>query len=96
MAKKHALIRQTALLSVTNVTVRAMGFVMRIWTSRVLGAQAVGIMELASSAHMLCITPVTSGLPVATSRMVAKEGGEAPRVLKSGLRLALLISLPVF
>lgn len=96
MAKKHALIRQTALLSVTNVAVRAMGFVMRIWTSRVLGAQAVGIMELASSAHMLCITPVTSGLPVSTSRMVAKEGGDAPRVLKSGLRLALLISLPVF
>ena len=96
LAKKHTLVRQTALLSVTNVAVRAMGFLMRIWTSRLLGAQAVGIMELASSAHMLCITPVTSGLPVATSRMVAKEGGDASRVLKSGLRLALLISLPVF
>lgn len=93
---KHALIRQTALLSAANVAVRAMGFLLRILTSRLLGAQAVGVMELASSTHMLCIAPVTSGLPMAMSRLCAREGGQAPRTLRSGLRLALLVSLPVF
>lgn len=93
---KHALIRQTALLSAANVAVRAMGFLLRILTSRLLGAQAVGVMELASSTHMLCIAPVTSGLPMAMSRLCAREGGKAPRTLHSGLRLALLVSLPVF
>ncbi len=90
------LIRQTLFLSCSHFAVRAVGFVMRIWLSRELGAQAMGLVELAQSAQMLLITPVVSGLPAAVSRMSAqRKGREQTRVLQSGVLLALLVSLPV-
>lgn len=90
------LIRQTLFLSCSHFAVRAVGFVMRIWLSRELGAQAMGLVELAQSAQMLLITPVVSGLPAAVSRMSAqRRGREQTRVLQSGVLLSLLVSLPV-
>ncbi|MDD7445403.1 MAG: oligosaccharide flippase family protein, partial [Clostridiales bacterium] len=50
-----------------------------------------GVLELASSAHMLWIAPVTAGLPMAVStETAAGRGGEA---LHAGRRLALRVSL---
>lgn len=90
------LIRQTLFLSCSHFAVRAVGFVMRIWLSRELGAQAMGLVELAQSAQMLLITPVVSGLPAAVSRMCAqRKGREQTRVLTNGVLLALGVSLPV-
>ncbi len=84
------------MLSVANTVVRALGFAMRIWLSRTMGAEAIGVMELASSAHMLWMAPVTSGIPMAVAREAAAGQGEA--ALRAGRRLALRISfimLPV-
>ncbi|MBQ8537227.1 MAG: oligosaccharide flippase family protein [Clostridia bacterium] len=64
--------RQAAVLTGANIVVRFAGFVMRIIFSRIMGAEAVGLMELAGSAHMLAITPVTAGLPLGVSRLTAK------------------------
>lgn len=89
--KKQSLIKQTVLLSGANTAVRAIGFAMRIWLSRVMGAEAIGIMELASSAHMLWIAPVTSGIPMAVSCEAAAGHGED--ALRAGRRLGLRISL---
>lgn len=86
----RTLIRQTMLLSASHFVVRVMGFILRIWLSREMGAQAIGLVELASSAQMLLITPVVSGLPAAVSRMCAKA--ERPRQIRI-LRCALALSL---
>ncbi len=94
--KRQSLVQQTVLLSGANTVVRALGFAMRIWLSRVAGAEAMGVLELASSAHMLWIAPVTSGIPMAVAREAAAGQGEA--ALRAGRRLALKISflmLPV-
>lgn len=92
----HAMIRQTAFLSGSHFLVRVMGFILRIWLSRELGAQAMGLVELAGNAQMLLITPVVSGLPAAMSRMCAKAEPERQvRVLRCGIGLALAFSLPL-
>ncbi|MDR0396236.1 MAG: oligosaccharide flippase family protein [Oscillospiraceae bacterium] len=98
--KKQSLLSQTAVLTATNGVVRAIGFGMRIWMSRTLGAEAIGIMELASSAHMLWLAPVTSGLPMAVSRYTAQAvaaGDElrASQTLMAGKRLARVIAWPM-
>lgn len=95
--KKKSLFEQTAVLTASNVAVRALGLVMRVWYSRVMGAEAVGVMELATSAHLLWITPVTSGLPLAVSRTVAQaqskgDSAGAKDALFAARRLALRIS----
>lgn len=88
--KKRSLLHQTAVLSLANFLVRTLGFVMRILFSRLLGAQAVGIMELSSSVQMLLITPVTSGVPMAVSRIVAQKTDAPQR--RGILRAALILS----
>ncbi|MGN0775525.1 MAG: oligosaccharide flippase family protein [Candidatus Ventricola sp.] len=92
----RTLVRQTAFLSASHFVVRVIGFVLRIWLSRALGAQAIGLVELAQSAQMLLITPVVSGLPAAVSRMCAKsQPARQARVLRCGMGLALLTGVPV-
>lgn len=64
---------QTIFLTAVNALVRALGLCLRVLLSRSLGAEIMGIAELAQSVHMLFITPLTSGLPLAVSRITAKE-----------------------
>ena len=92
----RTLVRQTAFLSASHFVVRVIGFVLRIWLSRALGAQAIGLVELAQSAQMLLITPVVSGLPAAVSRMCAKsQPARQVRVLRCGMGLAVMTGVPV-
>ena len=93
--KMRTLVVQTMFLSASHFLVRLVGFILRIWLSRELGTLAMGLVELASSAQMLLIAPVISGLPSAMSRMCAKaKSDERVRVLRCGIALSLLISLP--
>jgi len=95
---RSRLIRQTMFLSGSHFVVRVIGFVMRIWLSREMGATAMGLVELAHSAQMLLITPVVSGLPAAVSRMSAKatgDPGKQTRILRCGMALSLLAGLPL-
>ena len=99
--KRQSLKKQTILTSATSAAVRAIGFFMRLWVSRLLGAEALGVMELASGAHMLALTPAASGLPGAVSRLTAKAAKDQERreLLAAARELALhmgLILTPIF
>ncbi|MDR2505847.1 MAG: oligosaccharide flippase family protein [Oscillospiraceae bacterium] len=99
--QKNSLLSQTLILTAANFAVRMLGFVMRIWLSRTLGAEAIGVMELASSAHMLWIAPVASGLPMAVSRFTAqayaaRDPLRARQTLEAGKKLAKIISWSLF
>ena len=79
--------KQALVLTVANAYTRALGFVLRLVTARLMGAQALGVMEMASSAVMLAITPVTAGVPTAMSRLAAQKNADASAVLRAGLSL---------
>ena len=94
VVRGKTLIQKTLFLSASHFAVRSVGFLLRLWLSRELGAQTMGLVELAQSAQMLLITPVVTGLPVAVSRMCAKtEGARRVRVVRCALLLALPVSL---
>lgn len=96
MMVMRTLIRQTAFLSASHFVVRLAGFILRIWLSRELGAQAMGLVELTGSMQMLLVTPVVSGLPAAVSRMCAKaEPAKRIRIVRTGMALALGAGLPI-
>lgn len=97
---------QTLLLTAVNAVVRFLGMLMRILFSRWMGPEIMGITELSQSVHMLAITPLTSGLPLAVSRMTAKSARadrEKPlmagvflvRVASAALIPALLLFSPI-
>lgn len=88
--KKQSVRKQAVILTCANALTRALGFVLRIVLSRLMGAEAVGVMELSHSAHMLSITPVTSGLPLSVSRMTARDQND--RALRAGTHLVRRLS----
>lgn len=84
------------ILSVSHLLVRAIGLMLRIFLSRSLGAQALGLIELTNGAQMLLITPVVTGLPTAVSRMCARSADEnRPSIIRAALALSLAVSLPL-
>lgn len=93
--KKGGLKRQAAITAASGAMVRCIGFGMRLWVSRLLGAEAMGVLELAASAHALAVTPGTAGIPGAVSRLAAKAktDRDASMVLQTGKRAALRLGL---
>jgi stage V sporulation protein B len=51
---------------------RVLGFVYRIFLTRLIGAQGIGLFQLVSPLLSLILTFVTAGLPVAISKLVAE------------------------
>ena len=96
---KQSAAKQTLKITAINGVVRALGMLLRILLSRLLGAEIMGIAELSQSVHMLAITPLTSGLPLAVSRMTAKARPEdRTKPLLAGIwlvRVAALVLVPL-
>jgi len=71
--KKSSFIHGTILLVVVNFLVRSLGFVYKIILSRLIGAEAIGLYQMVFPFLMLLITITSAGIPLAVSRIVAKE-----------------------
>ena len=84
------LTKQTITLTLANAYTRGLGFLLRLALARIMGAEALGMMELTSSVSMLALTPVTAGTPVAVSRMTARHPScDQRQVLLAGRSLVL-------
>ncbi len=51
---------------------RLAGFIFRIWLSRTIGAESLGVYQISFSIFMVLLTIVSSGIPLIISRMTAK------------------------
>lgn len=86
--------KQALVLTLGNVLTRGMGFMLHLILARRMGAEALGVMEMANSVGMLALTPVTAGIPSAISRLAARRPAcDRPNVLRAGLRLVQRIAL---
>ena len=85
--------KQALTLTIANGFTRGLGFLFRLMTARLMGAEAIGVMELSASAAMLALTPATAGLPTAMSRVTARPNADQSAVLRAGLSLNRRIAL---
>lgn len=99
-----SLFKTVALITVFSVLTRVLGFVFRIILSRVVGAEGLGLYQVASSVFMVLLTVLSSGLPLIISRMSAsflvknerqKEGSYIAVALIYTLSLSLFLCLIV-
>ena len=79
---------------------RFLGFIYRIYLSRSLGAEGLGIYQIALSVLGLFMTVTSSGIPITVSRIFAKnknlkEEYKNSQAVTSGIILSLLISVPI-
>ena len=102
MKKSHTrnnLLATTSAVTALSVAERGLGFLYRIVLSRLIGAEGVGLYQVALSLFSLFLTIGTGGIPITVSRMISKSkaenttGGEAQAV-SAGLFLCLLLTLP--
>lgn len=66
-----SLFKAVALITVFSVLTRALGFFFRIYLSRVLGAEALGLYQVSMSVFGVLLTVVSSGLPLVISKLSA-------------------------
>ena len=67
-----SLFKTVSLIVVFSVITRAIGFLFRIYLSRELGAETLGVYQVAFSVFMVLLTVISSGLPLVISKLTAK------------------------
>ena len=93
-----SIFKAVALVTIFSVLTRALGFVFRIFISRKLGAEGLGLFQMATSILGIFMTLISSGLPLTTAKLVSKyetsnELKKRNRVVTSALIIALAISV---
>ncbi len=96
--RKHPFITGTLILTLTGFLSRLLGFVYRIYLSRIFGEEGMGVYQLLSPVLALTFSLCAAGLQTAISKYVAAEvsackKGNAYRYLFVGLFISLALSL---
>ncbi|SFL64478.1 stage V sporulation protein B [Salibacterium qingdaonense] len=85
-------IKGTIILIAAGLTTRILGFVNRIVTANILGAEGIGLYNMAFPTLLLIITLTQLGLPVAISKLTAEA---SPDHNKRKIKQILAVSLTV-
>ncbi len=99
-ASKNQILKNASLVTGMSVLERAIGFLYRIVLARLIGAEGLGIYQVAFSVYAVLHTLGTGGIPVSVSRLISKSKAQNARkdersALSAGLFLSLLITLPL-
>lgn len=86
-----SLFKTVALITIFSILTRISGFIFRIILSRVVGAEGVGLYQVASSVFMVLLTVISSGLPLIISRMNAGFSAKKDRRREGSLVSVALI-----
>lgn len=97
--RKQTFIQGTLILLAAGIINRMLGFIPRIALPRIIGAEGVGLYQLAYPFFLVLVTVITGGLPLAIAKMVAEAEGEnrpekSKKILQTGLTLS--IGLGIF
>lgn len=100
MILKNNLIRGTLILTISGLLSRLLGFFYRVFLSRAIGAEGMGLYQLIFPVYMLSYGITVSGIQTAISRMVSARTANgqwksARRILFLGICLSLSLSVPV-
>ncbi len=87
--------KNASIVTGLSVAERFLGFLYRIVLSRYIGAEGMGLYQVALSLFFLLQTLGAGGLPVTVSRTVARQKEKGGAVLSAGLLCVLLVTLPV-
>lgn len=100
---KHPLIINAAILSLSGVISRILGFLYRIFLSNIIGAELLGLLQLILPIYMLFVSLSSGGIQIAMSRFVAENcvyknsptlyKSQNKQILISGIILTLITSL---
>ncbi len=91
--KKHTLITGTLLLTLTGFATRVLGFFYRIFLSRTIGAQGLGIFNMVHPIYGICFALCAGSIQTAISRFVAANAGKGKQIFRTGLVISLTMGI---
>lgn len=91
--KPHPLITGTILLTAAGLLSRVLGFFYRIFLSRTIGAESLGIYQMIFPVYGIFFSLCAGSIQTAISRFIAAEPEHAKRTLVSGFLLSFSMSL---
>lgn len=97
---KNKVYANASIVTGLSVAERGLGFLYRIVLSRLIGAEGLGLYQVALSLFSLFLTIGTGGLPISVSRLTSKSKAEQDPVgekkaVSAGILLCLFLTLPV-
>ena len=91
--KKHTLITGTLLLTATGFATRVLGFFYRIFLSRTIGAEGLGIYNMVHPIYGICFALCAGSVQTAISRFVAANVRKGKQIFCTGLVISLTLGL---
>ena len=91
--KAHPLITGTLLLTTAGLLARILGFFYRIFLSRTIGAEGLGIYQMIFPVYGIFFSLCAGSIQTAISRFIAADPDHAKRTLLSGFSLSFAMSL---
>lgn len=91
--KKDGIFSGALILSVGAVMSKIFSAVYRIFLTRILGGEGIGLYQLIFPLYSLCVVLATAGLPMGISKVVARYKDNKHNVVKKCLLLSIIISL---
>ena len=94
------IVKTMTVVMVFSCIERLLGFVYRIFLSRQLGSEGVGIYQISLSVVGLLMTLTASGIPITISRLMVKHDAEkrsdlSYKTVSAGIILSLVLSVPI-
>ncbi|RPF48099.1 stage V sporulation protein B [Hydrogenoanaerobacterium saccharovorans] len=94
MKKIKAFVINAVLLTVTSLLMRTVGVSFGVYLSNKIGAAGIGLYQLIMSVYVLAVTLATSGVNLASTRLVAEElGRNNPSGAKKAMHRCLAYSI---
>lgn len=92
--------KTVAIVTVFSISEKALGFLYRIFLSHTIGAEGIGLYQVALSVFGMILTLVTAGTPITVSRLMTKYNAEnrpdkARKVISAGIFLTLGLIVPL-
>ncbi len=92
--------KTVAIVTVFSVCEKFLGFLYRIYLSRAIGAEGIGMYQVALSVFALLLTVCCSGTPITVSRLMTKYKAEGKtdkvhKVITAGLSITLFTAIPL-
>lgn len=91
--KAHPLITGTLLLTTAGLLARILGFFYRIFLSRTIGAEGLGVYQMIFPVYGIFFSLCAGSIQTAISRFIAADPDHAKRTLLSGFSISFTLSL---
>lgn len=93
MNQRHYLLKGTFLLTLTGLLTRMAGFFYKIFLSRTIGAEEIGLFQMTVPVCSFCIALACGGIQTAITRFTAEHfAGRRPERARASLLCGLLLS----